>query len=448
LWSIDFSGIMVKYKSFYASPDQAPERTDPPARTPLMFFRTIALLFLVIFTATMAVTQKSLAYSPSGPQPLISNEIAPTVEPLISSSSEPATFPEITVADGTEPEQLIAQGGTNYAGRALAPNERTRLESFLRSKNISTTSPFSPPGNPRFILHDTAVILPPARLERERFEGRGPLGLGVSIYAPRGSNAIVARPNFYELRRPTTTEFEKASDVLNQSRREDLFRRIWRSASADGRRQGLDRALSNLSLRSDEIAKEQKKASDQLSGSSKIFTTGTWTAETICNIYEGGNRSIAASSDLGAACGAAKNYFNTRNQRVKSSVPIEILQVGAKSDRGNQNSCTGSNGNLIPFSNPPYTQVQYDNVVMQYLRATFLAGKFPETTTHFALDYGLPDGHCDPRCFNVNKMYRSVSTVMGHPQGSKYGINPSYGKSSGSNNIWWDNNFCHSSPPQ
>ncbi len=373
-----------------------------------MFFRTIALLFLVIFTATVAVTQKSLA----------------------------------------EPEVLIAQSGTNYARRTLAPNERTRLENFLRSKNLSTTSPFSPPGNPRFILHDTAVILPPARLEKERFEGRGPLGLGVSIYAPRGSNAIVARPNFYELRRPTTTEFEKASDVLNQSRREDLFRRIWRSANSDGRRQGLDRALSNLSLRSDEIAKEQKKAADQLGGSSKIFTTGTWTAEMICNIYEDGNRSIAASSDLGTACGAAENYFNTRNHRVNSSVPIEILQVGAKSDRGNQNSCTSRNGNLIPFSNPPYTQVQYDNVVMQYLRATFLAGKFPETTTHFALDHGLPDGHCDPRCFNVNKMYKSVSTVMGHPEGSKYGMNPSYGKSSGSNNIWWDNNFCHSSPPQ
>jgi hypothetical protein len=150
---------------------------------------------------------------------------------------------------------------------------------------------------------------------------------------------------------------------------------------------------------------------------------------------------------LGAACGAAKNYFIVRNQRVNSSVPIEILQVGAKSDRGNQNSCTGNNGNLIPFSNPPYTQVQYDNVVMQYLRATFLADKFPETTTHFILDHGLPDGHCDPRCFNVNKMYRSISTVLGHPQGSKYGMNPSYGKSSGSNNIWWDNNFCHSSPP-
>jgi hypothetical protein len=423
-----------------------------------MLFRTITLLLLVVLTTTVAVTQKSLAYSPSVSQS--STALTPTgieaallsaTETFLSSSSldqmtAPATNP---AADTEQPNSLIAQAGTtNYAGRALAPAERTRLENFLRSKNLSTKSPFSPSDNPRFILHDTAVILPPARLEKERSEGRGPLGLGVSIYAPRGSNAIVARPNFYELRRPTTTEFEKASDILNQSRREDLLRRIWRSTNSNGRRQGLDRALSNLNLQSDEIAKEQKEAVDQLESSKKIFTTGTWTAETICSIYEGGNKSIAISSDLGAACGAVKSYFIVRNQRVNSSVPIEILQVGAKSDRGNQNSCIGNNGNLLPFSNPPYTQIQYDNVVIQYLRATFLAGKFPETTTHFALDHGLPDGHCDPRCFNVNKMYRSISTVLGHPQGSRYGINPSYGKSSGSNNIWWDNNFCHSSPPQ
>jgi hypothetical protein len=419
-----------------------------------MFFRTVALLFLLIFTATVAVTQKSLAHGTLRPQPSTSAKVAPIIEPLVPSSLEPITFPKIMVTtenlrlDGVISKRLITQSSTNYAGRTLAPNERTRLESFLRSKNLSTTSPFSPPGNPSFVLHDTAVILSPARLEKERFEGRGPLGLGISIYAPKTSNAVVARPNFYEPRRPTTTQFEKASDVLSQSQREALFRRIWRSTNADGRRQGLDRALSSLGLQSGEIAKEQKKAVDQLEGSSKIFTTGTWTAETICSIYESGNKSIAVSNDLDVACRAAKNYFNTRNQRVSNSVPIEILQVGAKSDRGNQNSCTNKNSNLIPFSNPPYTQLQYDNVVIQYLRASFLAGKFAETTTHFVLDHGLPEGHCDPRCFNVDKMYRSISTVLGHPQGSRYGINPSYGKSSGFNNIWWDNAFCHSSPPQ
>ncbi len=432
-----------------------------------MFFRTIALLLLVILTATVTVTQKSLAYSSlasqsvsTAPRPAThgseatsdQTQVAASVidsAPLETNVTEQLSLPEVPQVDTEQPDSFIAQVGTNYAGRTLVPTERTRLENYLRSKNISTTSPFSPPGNPRFILHDTAVILPPARLEQERREGRGPLGLGVSIYAPRGSNAIVARPNFYELRRPTTTEFEKAADVLVQSQRESLFRRIWRSTTVVGRRQALDQALSNLNLQPGEIATEQRKAEAQLNSSGdKIYTTGTWTAETICNTYNGGNRSIASSNDLGAACAAVKNYFTVRNQRVNNSVPIEILQVGAKSSNGNQNSCNASNSNLTPFSRPPYTDTQYDNVLLQYLRATFVAGKYPETTTHFALDTFASDAHCDPRCFNLNRLYGSVANVMGHDKSSKYGVNPSYGTRLGTNNIWWDNRFCHSAPPQ
>jgi hypothetical protein len=396
-----------------------------------MFFRTIALLFLLVSTAIIAVAQGSVAQNVSVPQVAVAA----------------SQLPDELVSPLTSPELMAAAPG-NYAGKALTEPERARLENFLRLKSISTTSPYTPPGDPLFILHDTAVILPPERLAREQREGRGPLGLGVSIYAPRGSNAIVARPNFYERNRPTTTEYEKASDVLVQSQRESLFRRIWRATNATGRQQGLSQALSNLGLEVGEIATEQRKAVAQLNSSGdKIFTTGTWTAEKICSIYEGGNKSIAASNDLAAACGAAKGYFTARNQRVRNSVPIEILQVGARSSSGNQNSCDARNKNLTPFSRPPYTEIQYDNVLLQYLRATLLAGKYPKTTTHFALDTFAADAHCDPRCFNLNKMYSSVATVMGHDRNSKYGVIPSYGTRLGTNNIWWDNSFCYSSPP-
>jgi hypothetical protein len=417
-----------------------------------MLFRTIALLLLVVLTATVAVTQKSLAYSPAAPQPKTSMVSIPAESTTTTTTPEQLIpLAAISLApDVEQPDPLIAQvaGITNYAGRTLAPAERNRLETFLRSKNINTTSPFFPPGNPRFIIHDTAVILPLARLEQEQREGRGPLGLGVSIYAPRTSNAVVARPNFYELRRPTTTQFEKAADVLVQSQRESLFRRIWRSTTAVGRKQALDRALSNLNLQPGEIATEQKKAAAQLSSSSdKVFTTATWTVESVCNAYNGGDKLIANSGDLDAACRAVKTYFTVRNQRVNNSVPIEILQVGAKSSSGNQNSCNAQNSNLIPFSRPPYTDIQYESVLLQYLRATFLAGKYPEATTHFVLDHGLPESHCDPRCFNMNKLYRSIAAEMGHPQNSRYGITPSYGTKPGTNSIWWNENFCHGSFP-
>jgi hypothetical protein len=398
-----------------------------------MFFRVIALLLLLISTTIATVAQGSIS-----PVDLTLEKTNQSLPISLDNSTAPML----------DTSELLAAAPGNYAGRALTATEQTRLEKFLRSKNISTTSPNSPPGNPRFILHDTAVILPPERLAQEQREGRGPLGLGVSIYAPRGSNAILARPNFYELRRPTTTEFEKAADVLVQSQRESLFRRIWRSTNISGRQQATNQALSNLGLNASEIVAEQRKAITQLSSANgKIFTTGTWITEKICSIYDNGNRSIAANSDLGSVCGAVKSYFTVRNNRVGTSVPIEILQVGARSASGNQNSCNARNSNLTPFSRPPYTETQYDNVLLQYLRATLLAGKYPETTTHFALDAFSPDAHCDPRCFNLNKMYGSVATVMGHDRNSKYGVTPSYGTRLGTNNIWWDNRFCYSGPP-
>jgi hypothetical protein len=86
--------------------------------------------------------------------------------------------------------------------------------------------------------------------------------------------------------------------------------------------------------------------------------------------------------------------------------------------------------------------------MLQYLRATLIAGKYPEATTHFALDHGLPDSHCDPRCFNMNKLYRSIAMELRHPPDSSYGIEPSYGTKSGTNSVWWDDRFCYSQPPQ
>ncbi len=88
-----------------------------------------------------------------------------------------------------------------------------------------------------------------------------------------------------------------------------------------------------------------------------------------------------------------------------------------------------------------------------YLRAALIAGKYPEATTHFKVDYNyrlnrvLPDAHCDPRCFNLNELYRLIAKQMNHPLGSEYGIKPSYGKTPGTHNIWRDKDFCYTSAP-
>jgi hypothetical protein len=278
------------------------------------------------------------------------------------------------------------------------------------------------------------------------------LGLGVNIYLPRDNKAVVARPNFYEPRRPTTTEFEKASDILIKAERERLFRQVWQITNSTTHRQALDTALASLRLSSSEIAKEQTEANEKLTtASGRIFTTATWSIEAICNRFNSGDRSILTNPSqegtLRNACGPLTNYFTIRNSRVKSSVATEIVQVGARSPQGSQNTCNANNSNIATLPNPPYSDNQYSNAVGHYLRAALAAGKFPQMTTHFALDSFDPEAHCDPRCFNLNQLYDAISGVMGHARGSSYGIEPSYGTQLGKNNIWWSDRICHGSAP-
>lgn len=381
---------------------------------------------------------------PTPSEPQIPIPVPPPKNP--GTTNPPPTTPPPTSTPTPTPPQFP----TNHSGRTLAPSERDRIVAYLRSRNISTMST-NPQPDARFILHDTSVIFPPSAIERERRAGKGSLGLGVNAYLPRANAAVLARPNFYESRRPTTTEFEKASDILNQTDRERLMRRVWQSATGDARRQALDTALANLNLSSSEVATEQREASAKLSAASgKIFTTATWSIEAICTRYNNGDRSVIASGredGLRSACGTLTNYFNIRESRVKSSVAAEIIQAGVRSERGNQNTCDARNSNIATFPNPPYSDNQYNYALGFYLRAVVGAGKFPQLTTHFALDTFDPQAHCDPRCFNLTKLYSSIAAVMGHAQGSMYGITPSYGPKLGTNNIWWNDRLCHGSAP-
>ena len=428
----------------------------------------LSLLFILPIIGIIAIGSSSVAFSPPSiaqritspglttpiptppPAPTPTEVVIPIPVPLpknpLPSSTKP-TAPSPTAQPIPTPPKFA----TNHTNRVLSPAERTKISAYLSSRNLNSNLTVTTQADPRFILHDTSVLMSPATLDRERQVGRGPLGLGVNVYLPRENMAVLARPNFYELRRPTTTEFEKASDILDLADREQLFREVWGSIDNDARRQALDTALANLSLSSAEIAREQAAASAKLAAESgRIFTTGTWAVEAVCSRYNGGDSSITEPNQedtLRNACGTLDNYFKIRNSRVRSSVAAEIIQVGARSSKGNQNTCSASNPNIATFPQPPYSDNQYSAATALYLRAALAAGKFPQMTTHFALDAFDPAAHCDPRCFNLNQLYNSLATVMGHTQGSSYGIKPSYGKQGGVNNIWWDDRICHGSAP-
>jgi hypothetical protein len=430
---------------------------DRSIALPILFITTI-LVVTSIDLSSVAIAQRIT--SPGLTTPI--GTPAPTANPRELQIPIPVPLPRNPLPRGTTPSSPTPRPATpaptasppqfpmNHAGRSLTASERDKITAYLRSRNIAPAAANSPP-DPRFILHDTSVILPPERLDRERQQGRGPLGLGVNAYLPRDSSQVIARPNFFESRRPTTTEFEKASDVMVLSDRERLFRQVWQATASNARRQGLDTALANLGLSSSEIAKEQQEAADKLSASSgRIYTTGTWTIEAICSSYNRGDRSMAIAdreNSLQNACGSLSNYFNVRNSRIRSSVTAEILQLGARSEQGNQNTCDPNNGNIATLPTPAYSENQYDRTLALYLRAALAAGKFPQMTTHFALDTFSSDAHCDPRCFNLTKLYQKSAAVLGHASGSTYGIKPSYGTQLGTNNIWWNDRICHDSPP-
>jgi hypothetical protein len=267
--------------------------------------------------------------------------------PTNPSSAPKPTKPSTTTPTApkpTTPNQKVS----NRGGTPLSSTERAKLAAYLQQQGVSVPGQVGGVNSPTFILHDTSILLTNNQLERELREGRGPLGLGVNVFVPPRSNAVVARPNFYEVRRPTTTEFEKGSDILSIADRERLMRQVWSVTNSNGRSQGLSKALANLRLTASEQKKEQEGAAKQLAmGGSKIFTTSTWTIEQICSRYSQGDRSITTNAaSMGSACSQLANYFKTRNERVRSSVAVEILQVGARSESGNQNTCDPRNSNI------------------------------------------------------------------------------------------------------
>jgi hypothetical protein len=185
-----------------------------------------------------------------------------------------------------------------------------------------------------------------------------------------------------------------------------------------------------------------------------MFTTASWAVREICaRVDAAGVKAIAASpakeKDLTDGCKELADYFRSRAARVGSAVTVEILQETGLKDpnlKGQQNACNPKNPNLKPLPKPAYTDHQYQEIVLLYLRATLAAGRFPEITTHFMVD-AFKQGHCDPRCFDLGRLYKMIATSLGHGQKSTYGIKPSYGTKWGTNNIWWDDTICGGGPP-
>src|SRR5438552_6512481 len=110
---------------------------------------------------------------------------------------------------------------------------------------MPAASPLASVKEAKILLHDTSAEVGKTAIKEQQDKGRGPMGSGVSAYVPRDDPAAVTRPNFYESKRPSTTEFEKGIDMIKQADREAAMREVWKVTSAAAKTSALDAALKD-----------------------------------------------------------------------------------------------------------------------------------------------------------------------------------------------------------
>jgi hypothetical protein len=388
---------------------------------------------------------------------------------------------DMAPGDAGTDASVTLPGPRNFAGEKLSEADKSTIQERLKKAKMETGSIIVGVTGAKFVLHDTSSLVSASTIKHKAEVGRGPLGSGVSAYVPKSSPATISRPNFYEERRPTTTEYEKAIDKFSKAgderlkseekakawkdRRDAAFRKIWSLTQPAQRTAILDQALAQKNLSSDEIQgektgnKKPRGDADFNPGAENVLkarstetmtTSSSWAIEDICKQVTAGKAAAIAApggeAELTTTCRGLSDYFKERQARVMSVTAVEIVQPGVKAGAKSQDTCNPKNPDIAPLDTPPYSTTQYESIRDLYLRAAFQAASFPEITTHFAVDAFI-QGHCDPRCFDLGNLYQMIATTLGHAGGSTYGVLPSYGTRWGTNNVWWDDTICHKKHP-
>ncbi|MEG3436813.1 hypothetical protein V0288_06740 [Pannus brasiliensis CCIBt3594] len=339
----------------------------------------------------------------------------------------------------------------NLAGKTLEDLERQRIANVLNVPIPNYPVPLD--RTPRFILHDTAWNMSANNIREQQLHAKGPMGLGPNVYVPRGPNAAVkniidsiARP-FFEPHRPTATHYEQAAEILPTETRDQLARAVWRQTPENIRTAALSDALKDVptSYRSPKELQRRSRMWFNASSEGKFESI----AETMPTHYFDGAKTAAlwatreiCRQSANKTCDRLRPVFEERDKRVASSVNVEIVQL--------EGSHCDTTGNLKGL--PGYTDYQYRETAKLYLYAALQAGQFPEIISHYAADSFLLDQgkspHCDPRGFDLQRLYDEIGQVAGYPVGKLYGITPRYGTDPRNGvTIWWERRVFGRSAP-
>ena len=363
----------------------------------------------------------------------------------------------------------VAAGVRDYLQKHPAYSDLTKEDIATAEKATGTKAPATAApaagATPRFVLHDTDSSMNMTHF-RKQLGMKGPQGAGAVAWVPMQEKTTKFNPatkkmetttldqdplvtrEFFEEKRPTTTGFEKGDDIIAESTRNADFARIWQATAKAERGPALDRALAGTGLDPADAAK-LKTATDQLlSGTAAptldgVKTTSGWAAAEVCKRVTAAGADAIADPDVKKHAAAVKTltdlcgdpklsaWFASRS-RVGERTNVEIAQLGE--------------GQPLPAV--PYSEKQYDGVAGLYLQAALAARRWPFISTHRLEDRDIPGGHDDPRCFNVNKLYKLIASKMGHDPATIYGLEPKYGgPGDATANVTWTKSMCHADPP-
>jgi hypothetical protein len=386
--------------------------------------------------------------------------------------------PENTSLESSQPFKSVPalydspeQASNSKVGRPLSEPERQAIAQILRT-NAPATAPLRLEQTPKFILHDTSGELSDDAINNITQQSQGPLGLGIAAFVNRGGKVTLAR-SFFDPRRPTATVYEKSADILSETARNQEIRRVWQSTEATLKQAALNQAVAGLDLNEaslinraaiwlnspSEKAFEAMRSRTNLDGGK---TTGIWAISNICdNVLMNRDRAVRMASSPQAAktlqnsCQKLNSVLSESRKRVASSIHVEINQMrGSECYTSNAqvrnyntqvaaSAKIGANG-VVPlqtWERPAYTDAQYQKIALIYLQSALIAGQFPEITTHYWVDqgkFGKIGTHCDPRGFDLTRLYQEISFLLGNPPETRYGIEPRYGlHPEKGDNVWW-----------
>jgi hypothetical protein len=334
--------------------------------------------------------------------------------------------------------------GANMAGRVLTDGDIAAIQAAI--PGAAPPARITPTiRGANFVLHDTASLVSDKRIAEVAGKGRRSTGAGAAAYAPASGAETIAHQPLFGARRPTATQWEKGTDIMSKADREKAFREVWKATARDVRESAVESALRAQGSPPKELKKGLKAALKELDAAKgDIFSAGTWGIQGICDKVTPKTvvnlaASPASEADLTDACQRLATLFITRDARIGSTVNIEIVQEAGSNCRAKARKGKP----LKPLT--PFTADQYQSVRNVYLKAALEARIFPAITTHFLVDKVAGD-HCDPRCFDLTRLYADVQALLGHPKGSSYGIAPVYG-TGGADNVWWNDTVCGGGHP-